>query len=247
MSPTRRRIRLAVFAATTSVVSVVAVAWSSALLLDYGDTSTSRQAQGLSSSEWWSVHHKRTFAGVRFVSVVMIRADQYQDSNNLVRVPDWARLPVPQAMGSWRTNQHYELVDGRGWPWPCLSYRFSGTGRGAATTGMVSGGLALTPFSTGAWYSPRALPYTPLWGGLIADLAVHFGIWVGLLLLIVEGRRWWRRRHRRCPNCGYSLRGAAHTACPECGEPVATEQFDNGLSPTIGVSKSETRQIHETH
>lgn len=216
----RRRARLAVFAGAMSVVSVLGTAWGSAAFLGYTNVAKSAQGRALSSSEWWSVHHKRTFAGTRFISIVMVRTDKYKDTDNRLEVPSWAQLTYPQTTGSWRTNQHYEIADGRGWPWPCLSYRFHGTGRGAATTGTVHGGFALSPFSTGAWYSPRALPHTPIWGGLLADFATHFAIWLSLLMLVVEGRRAWRRRHQQCPSCGYSLRGGMHRVCPECGEPV---------------------------
>jgi len=224
-SPVRRRIRLAALAAGMSVGSVLVIAWSSGAFLDYPGASTAWQDRGLSSSEWWSIHREQTFAGVRYISIVMIRANEYKETTKPIEMPSWAKLPQPKTTGSFWTNQHYEIVDGRGWPWPCLSYRFSGTGRGATQAGSVSGGFAFSPFQTGAWYSPRALPYTPIWRGLLGDLAAHFAIWFGLLMLIVEGRRMWRKRHRQCPRCGYSLRGAPHQVCPECGEPVEAQQI----------------------
>jgi len=69
------------------------------------------------------------------------------------------------------------------------------------------------------WRSTRKGPYRITW--------LVFPFWLptgGLTLVgtlpIVRGpiQRWWRRRHRRCEDCGYDLRGSRGGRCPECGE-----------------------------
>ncbi len=67
-----------------------------------------------------------------------------------------------------------------------------------------------------------ALPIIPIPLGMTI-CASMFGI--GWLIISVSlsspvwGRRFWRIRKRRCPDCGYSLAGVDRTRCSECGEP----------------------------
>src|SRR5690606_40803439 len=104
---------------------------------------------------------------------------------------------------------------------PALAYRFRGGGRAPTRTGEVSGGLPLSPRSTGAWYDPRALPLTPIWPGFLADTALLTLLWLALLVGPGAVRRAIRRRTRLCSACGYDLRPTpAAPACPECGTPT---------------------------
>jgi hypothetical protein len=65
----------------------------------------------------------------------------------------------------------------------------------------------------------RALPYRPVWLGLVVDTVVYAGLWG---LLVVGGRGLLRRARigrGRCPLCAYELgpSGGTGAGCPECG------------------------------
>ncbi len=204
-----------------AVASVIGIACGSAAFLDFGSTVARSQGAGLSESEWWHFSRREVFGGVRYTSTVMVRAIGYKETADRLPLPSWVVLPQPQATGKWLTNDHYEIAEARGWPWPCMSYRFSGRGRATARSGEVTGGIAMQPWNTAAWYSPRVLPYSPIWRTIFADLAVHWMIWVALMVAVIDGRRAIRRWRDQCPKCGYSLRGGEHRQCPECGEALA--------------------------
>jgi hypothetical protein len=142
----------------------------------------------------------------------MIRALQYQELAPTEAIPGWAHIPEPIS------GEHYEIVDGRGWPLRALAYRFHGRGHGATTTGDVAGGIALQPWATGAWYDPRALPLMPIWPGLIVDTLAFASLSALVLDAAPALRRARRMRQGRCITCGYDLAGTASGGrCPECG------------------------------
>jgi hypothetical protein len=73
--------------------------------------------------------------------------------------------------------------------------------------------------STYSWqnYSRTVLPYAPLWGGLILDTVLYAGTIAWLVWIWRQTRRAFRKRRRRCAECGYSLAGLNGARCPECG------------------------------
>lgn len=84
-------------------------------------------------------------------------------------------------------------------------------------------GIELSPFIPGATVGGpawRALPYQPLWTGLVMNTLIYSLAWVALLLGPAMLRRWLRRRRGLCERCGYDLRNVAHARCPECGHTV---------------------------
>ncbi len=119
---------------------------------------------------------------------------------------------------------------GAGWPVRCFDYRLSRS----LLRGAQRRARPLQPFLTeyeGASGFPsflqdyrrnpewkRALPIRPIWGGLIANVAVY-SLLVGVLFFgpgVV--RRGLQRRRGLCVKCGYELpieEGLA--VCPECG------------------------------
>lgn len=63
------------------------------------------------------------------------------------------------------------------------------------------------------------LPIGVVWSGLALDALAFGGAGLGLRWVWVRGRAWLRRRRRRCPRCGYDVRGLG--GCPECGPETA--------------------------
>ncbi len=63
-----------------------------------------------------------------------------------------------------------------------------------------------------------ALPYLPIWPGLLANTAIFAAPWAVILFGIPFVRYIIRRARNRCTRCGYSLHGLpAGSPCPECG------------------------------
>jgi len=70
------------------------------------------------------------------------------------------------------------------------------------------------------------LPLCPVWPGFLVNTVFYALILFPLVQIPFVVRRLIRRRRRRCPQCGYDLRGALPGAgCPECGwnRPPETE------------------------
>jgi len=196
-------------------VTTVALAWIGGALVGTSNSFTATRARGLSPSEWWVIGSDGQFTRRRVLSVVMIRATQYTERDDLGALPGWAAgLPEPVPLNAW-PNSHYEIIEGCGWPWVALTYRFSGSGTGAAMTGKVMGGVPLPARETGAWYDPRALPLVPYWPGFAANLGLWAAGWFMMLAAVGTLRAARRRRRGLCMNCGYEAR--AVSPCPECG------------------------------
>lgn len=211
----RRLMHLTVVSVVLGAATTIALAWALAAGPAYGSFLDPLWARGLSNFEFWVCDRQRSWGSERYTSTVLLRAMQYEESESGTELPDWAQLPPPITLGT-SGNDHYEVVDGRGWPMIALTYRFSGKGVGTATTGTVKGGIPLPPRNTGAWYDARALPLKPVWDGLLVDAATWGVVWVAVIIGLRSVRGWWRSKQGRCRACGYDLSGAVGV-CPECG------------------------------
>lgn len=108
-----------------------------------------------------------------------------------------------------------------GFPWPalwCELYDESGT-LPPNQLGWCGGVPLWAPITGGLRSNTElgALPYRPYWPGLLGDVGVWTGVWMGALVGLPGWRRRRRRRCGQCQRCGYDLRGAVHQGCPECG------------------------------
>ncbi len=84
------------------------------------------------------------------------------------------------------------------------------------------GAFEYAPYRHDAGRLPfRALPYLPIYRGIIINTIFYALLWLPVLFLSTHTIRAHRRRARtrrgRCPNCNYDLTGLASSNCPECG------------------------------
>ncbi len=63
----------------------------------------------------------------------------------------------------------------------------------------------------------RVFAFRPIWPGFAINTIFYAAILWMLTLGPFIVRRVIRRKRGRCIKCGYDLRGAEHTVCPECG------------------------------
>ncbi len=72
-------------------------------------------------------------------------------------------------------------------------------------------------------FTPRALPYTPVWPGFLLNILTWATAWWICRWGILGARTRYRRKRGSCIQCGYSQRGLpAESRCPECGRGNAT-------------------------
>ncbi len=79
-----------------------------------------------------------------------------------------------------------------------------------------------------------AVPFLPLWPGLVFNSALYASIWFSLFAGIASLRRARRRSRGHCAHCNYDLRGlnaGAHPRCPECGKPAPSPSPSTQTAP----------------
>ncbi len=130
--------------------------------------------------------------------------------------------------------QHNQFV-ARGWPWPAFWHAyeynrthtpanndpslFRGRPRAIETPGGIRLGSSTIEYGYTGREMPRAIPYRPLWLGLLGDWLAFTVTCFALLTSASMFRRRVRRRGGRCEGCGFDLRGLPLGArCPECGK-----------------------------
>jgi hypothetical protein len=145
------------------------------------------------------------------------------------QVPYWSKGWLPEKPtrppGTWGNCTHEAGLDelAAGWPFRALLAETDEPVQDPVTRLAVysfRGGMTLPThvIKDGATiFLPRALPCTPIWPGLVADVVVFSVAW-WLVLMAVGLVRARRMRRGLCLACGYDLHGLAVDAkCPECG------------------------------
>lgn len=163
-----------------------------------------------------TLHQERDDPTRRLISVWAIAGDG-----------SWGRLWDIKGMGVSEQRKASGLEDARGWP--ALSQWCSFEGRGVQITPLgggqtrsgtidVKGGIALPPIRGYAnAQTVRALPYRPIWSGLVFNTLFYATLLWGFVALLTGIRRLRRFSRGRCPRCAYDLAHDYRTGCPECG------------------------------
>lgn len=121
------------------------------------------------------------------------------------------------------TLEQERMAVARGWPLQALWCGSSRTRMSMNNDLRRIGGITIpwSPHVQDWFVTPwtlTALPYLPVWRGLLIDSALYGSAWLGVITLMRRTRPWLRRRRGCCGRCGYSVLGLPRGApCPECG------------------------------
>jgi hypothetical protein len=101
-----------------------------------------------------------------------------------------------------------------GWPLPAL--------RCMVTATAVLDGLTPPAWLPAMRTSDRplpAIPYRPVWSGLLLNTLFFAALWSAAALFSGVARQRLRISQGHCPWCNYDLRSCPENGCPECGSP----------------------------
>jgi hypothetical protein len=180
------------------------------------------------------VHHQSTFSEtIDFRRIIMTGRPQDQSYFNQHAPPDWA------AVISLDMREGYEQVisTATGWPWrsakvvhwiswrppvstqpPTVSYSFQTEQPPAPPPERIRGGWIIQRKPT---QLEITVPMTPIWTGLVVNLATFATVPVllmGSIAATATAQRRKRRARGQCIYCTYDLT-ATTGQCPECGKP----------------------------
>ncbi|MDY7107705.1 MAG: hypothetical protein SYC29_03620 [Planctomycetota bacterium] len=199
----------------------VAVAWTLALVqrsrvVIYGTTIRYIPKDALREPCWNAdVHHRPGACYIEGFAWNEVPADDEEDR------PGWsitATRPTDRDVAQRVAIEEYA----RGWPMLSHYCRWSCTRNSpyVLERGLWVPGLAKRRCGN----EGRVVPLAVIWPGFVVNTLFYAAV----LWLLIPGpfvlRRMIRRKHGRCPKCGYDLRGqppevgaAPGKACPECG------------------------------
>lgn len=107
-----------------------------------------------------------------------------------------------------------------GWPAQAFwGWRVPSRGFFEPSPGAKGGVIVIERPSADPWIATVhiAIPYLPLWRGLILNTLFYAAIWWVLLAMPRLIRHMLRARKGLCRSCGSDMRGLTNTPCPECG------------------------------
>ena len=213
-----------------------------AIFVDYGDGGETPFDTPLGPG--WICAKSDRFGSSRIVSILdlgWLQFDVYSHSGlplsdyyrEGLEIPDYDRVDAGPVWSRTRSLPGWVLTDGelvllsdmdipyiddaRGWPFRALSCRWR-TVDYSWQDCEVEWGIELE--SSPNW-SPefvlRAVPYKPIWRGLIANTVLFAITWL-VLFEFTRSVIYRRRLHNGiCPKCRYERRGEFDRPCPECG------------------------------
>lgn len=207
----------------------VAIAWAFAWTMDLrGPVTVTTRVRVPADGEGTGrvIFHASTKIGTAAYTCALFKVDQTPQVTNDAKperiVARWARPHIlpwkvgwpAEASSNQGPKERMTSIVGHGWPFICSWSKWTETPTPSAGLMAVrlEGGIEI-PNET--FYG--ALPYRPVWFGLILDTLLYGSIFWA----IGPGRRLYRlarrRRRGRCLACNYDLRGLSDPVCPECG------------------------------
>ena len=197
----------------------LAIAWAAAAWIAPSGARGVFRAAKLDDGAYEAFTTRRRFGHTRLSRAILASLGNYPHSGQIVEI-EWSI-----------TGDEYSETRA-GWPLHSLSCRnyaeVEMRDAGGATSitksgpNPIVGGIQLDSFrmggSTAMW---RALPYHPLWPGLIVNTLLYAGLLGIVVLLPGWARRSLRRRRHQCESCGYPV--GSSPVCTECGSAIKAD------------------------
>jgi len=216
----RRLLTLVLICLLLSVLSTVAASWLCAAFVPYEFNDASVTTIELGPLDWDNTFIQSRF-GLTYVN--RIRGPV---------TPDLEEGSLRWQSDEWRAADRGAIVQDysdelrAGWPFRAFrctredrfNLRIQGRfGVMLSRSGpmTVERGIELAPRVPGRPSTWRALPYDPIWPGLLGNIALHALAWGALLTAPIAAHRAIRRRRGLCPQCGYPI--GVSPRCTECG------------------------------
>jgi hypothetical protein len=128
-------------------------------------------------------------------------------------IPRWAGFLIPPPTPT-RDFQHVRLAFATGWPFLSMWCRAGGDSNASAPL-PTAWSPAITSAPTETGYPAHVLPLAPIWGGLLANVALYTLPWILVLGAPRVAIRFSRRHRGLCPVCAYPI--GSSPICAECG------------------------------
>ncbi len=239
----RQRIARAIVAIGVGLVCTVGLSWILAATIrvccdPFTIEARSRRPDSGEGSGFLVVSRNNAF-GSAFLESSLWSADDLAGQSTVDRSDSTPEAIVPDLGASklfpWSSKgagwPEYggRCIEARGWPFLALCCTVvpidNTSGASAIPIGAsIEGGVEIAairmPRGLSGFDGPAALPYRPIWRGVVKDTVILGAAWwlAGWACRITRSRC--LRRAGRCPDCAYDLRDTAVDApCPECGTP----------------------------
>ena len=198
----KRRVAFILVLLALGVLLNIAIAW---LVADVADPEFEISDFVIEPSrDSWAVMATRGFGYLDVAAMITLRSPELEVTDD--RIPRWSRI---RNLPSYREGDPMPIMHDLAFGWPALSMWYSVDVARAPDSGSV-----ISRTTAGA-FSEFEYPLRVLWPGFALNSAFYAGV-LALLILGQRGlRRDWRRRHGRCPLCGYPQGASAR--CSECG------------------------------
>lgn len=237
------------------VIATIAVAWACALFVPIftAGLPTRAELHFDDTMKYWKVDGRSQSGASRLLLQEMrpfrfygaetpVIGDLFKvKPDELEAIPDWVKTRVTNPpIGRFALDnvwfEHWIVEDARGWPFVSMASQTTivqnldtPTTFHAESDSVLCEKNKTSFIVKGEPWNVRVLPLRVIWPNFA--YCTLFYATIAWFLFFGPGalRRWMRRRRNRCSRCGYDLRGAESTCCPECGEQICVTVTHNEL------------------
>ena len=230
-SGSMRRISLTILCLSAGIVATVC-SWAACCLAPSASVGT-RDIYYADQSRSRSLHSFRHI-GYTYISRRNARPVSGSQSLMFDTLPTWSCYSNPEAY--WSIGAEKAC----GWPFRA-TYMYAHEWYDTINEQpSLNSGMAVyqygIPLSSQNWQLNAAVPYKPIWIGLIGNITIYSSTAYAVVALVVARRRYLRLRASQCTRCGYPNTGKP--ICPECGSVLTEPASATRYTSTSAASTS---------